>query len=89
MVAEMVHSEPIEEMNARAWQAFREALLLKRETIETNVKTLADRFRHGNFTDTSWEQRKAALALTWSIIERALHFLHDGQGLSSEAFEML
>lgn len=89
MIAETMDCKPVERVDKKVWAIFREALRIQQSTIENSVKELADRFRHGDFINTSWEQRKRALSLTWLIIQRAIHFLGSHNSLSAERFEWL
>lgn len=67
-------SKQVEELKPSDWIEFRALINLEEATIKGKIKKLADKFRHGNFGDTSWDQRKASLSLTWEIIRRAIHF---------------
>jgi hypothetical protein len=86
-INEIQQSKEIENVGKEEWLSFRKALRLKEETIKSDVKALSDKFRHGNFVDTSWDERKTALALTWEIISRAMHFIKTRSALPADKFE--
>jgi hypothetical protein len=69
----------VEEIRSAEWEAFRKGLRIQEATIKGDVKWLSDKFRHGNFIDTSWDERKRALSLTWEIIRRYMFYLR-GKG---------
>jgi hypothetical protein len=88
MIAEIRDGVEVTEMTSAAWEQFRQTLRLRRETIDADVKALADRFRHGDFVNTSWSERQRALRVTWSTIARAMHLVR-GNEISESDFPLL
>ena len=88
-VVEIVEQKKIDDVRNGEWITFRKSLNLKEITIKTDIKTLADDFRHGNFINTSWDDRKKILSLTWEIIRRAMHFMKSKAALDAPSFPEL
>lgn len=62
------------EREKAGWQIMRETLKIKRDDIES-FRELALAQRHGRVTPNSWEERKAALALTIETVHRLMRYL--------------
>ncbi|MEJ0013212.1 MAG: hypothetical protein WDM94_11440 [Bauldia sp.] len=89
MICEVVRGVEVPRVQEAEWLLFRESLQVRRETIDDDVKKLSDHFRHGDFVNTSWPERKKAMSLTWNVIARAMQVLTTGQSLSAEVFPPL
>lgn len=76
----------VTELKATEWAEFRGLINLLEATIKGEIKTLADKFRHGNFDDTSWGQRKSALSLAWEVIRRAIYYCRTKSKLPETEF---
>jgi hypothetical protein len=61
---------------ANAWAMIRNALNIRRETIDTFWKLAADQ-RHGRIVDHTWDERKACLRTTWEIVNRYVLYKSD------------
>jgi hypothetical protein len=64
------HSEP------NAWRLLREALNVRRETIDSFWKLAAD-LRHGRIVEHSWDERKSCLRTAWEIVNRFVLRIED------------
>ena len=71
------------------WENMRSSLNLTKEYIKI-CKEAGDEQRHGNLSDMiSWEHRKEQLNVSWTIINRFLHFIaNKEQTLDREKFPL-
>ena len=74
-----VHQDAVAPNSFKASRFVRILNATQEATIKGDVKLLSDKFRHGSFIDTSWDERKRALSLTWEIIRRYMFYLR-GKG---------
>lgn len=61
---------------SHAWGLMRDALNVRRETINSFWKLAADQ-RHGRIVEHSWDERKSCLKTTWEIVNRYLLYKED------------
>lgn len=66
--------DPQNETNA--WKLLREALNVKRETIDSFWKLAADQ-RHGRIVEHTWDDRRSCLRIAWEIVNRSLLLKND------------
>jgi hypothetical protein len=66
--------DPQDEGNA--WKLLREALNVRRETIDSFWKLAADQ-RHGRIVEHTWDERKSCLRIAWEIVNRFLLLKND------------
>lgn len=64
------------EDESNAWELLKEALNIKRETIDSFWKLAADQ-RHGRIIAHSWDERRSCLRIAWEIVNRYLAFKVD------------
>jgi hypothetical protein len=88
-VVELQRQKEVDEIQSAEWEAFRKGLRIQEATIKGDVKALSDKFRHGNFIDTSWDERKRALSLTWEIIRRYMFYLRGKGDLPESDFPLV
>ena len=86
LVVEIARGGKVARVDNPEWEIFRRTLRIKRDTLTSDFKALPDRFRHGDFVDTSWDERKKALGLAWEIIRRSIHFIKIRTALSEAEF---